>query len=71
MIKGNIDGIKEYILNELDSLHEVQVTKSKLIEEEMLYTIADISNKINREINIAILRKGNVIEISIGERGRV
>ena len=71
MIKGNIDGIKEYILNELDSLHEVQVTKSKLIEEEMLYTIADISNKINREINIAIDRKGNVIEISIGDSGSV
>ncbi len=71
MINGNIDGIKEYLLKELDSLYEIRVNKNKVIEEEMLYLIASISNKINREINIAIDRKGNVIEISIGDSGSV
>ena len=71
MINGNTDGIKEYILKELDSLHDIHVTKTKVIEEEMLTLIADVSNKINREINIAIDRKGNVIEISIGDSGSV
>ncbi|WP_410208928.1 GTPase HflX [Fusobacterium sp.] len=71
MINGNTDGIKDYILKELDSLHDIRVTKSKLIEEEMLILIADISSRINREINIAIDRKGNVVEISIGDSGSV
>lgn len=71
MINGNIDGIKEYLLKELDSLYEIRVNKNKVIEEEMFYLIASISNKINREINIAIDRKGNVIEISIGDSGSV
>lgn len=71
MINGNTDGIKDYILKELDSLHDIRVSKSKLIEEEMLILIADISSRINREINIAIDRKGNVVEISIGDSGSV
>ena len=71
MIRGNTEGIKEYILKELDSLYEISVEKNKLIEPEMLMLIAQISNKINREINIAIDRRGNVTEISIGDSSSV
>ena len=63
MIRGNTEGIKDYILKELDSLYEINVEKNKLIEPEMLMLIVQISNKINREINIAIDRRGNVTEI--------
>ena len=49
MIRGNTEGIKDYILKELDSLYEINVEKNKLIEPEMLMLIAQISNKINRD----------------------
>ena len=65
MIKGNTEGIKDFILNELDSLHDITVEKNKIIEPEMLTLIASVSSRINREINIAIDRKGNVTEISM------
>ena len=71
MIKGNIEGIKEYILKELDKLHEIVVPKDRLITSEMIDVVAEVSTKINREINIAIDRRGNVIEISIGDSGSV
>ena len=71
MIKGNIEGIKEYILKELDKIHEIVVPKDRLITQEILDVVADVSTKINREINIAIDRRGNVIEISIGDSGSV
>lgn len=71
MIKGNIEGIKEYILKELDKLHEIVVPKDRLITSEMIEVVAEVSTKINREINIAIDRRGNVIEISIGDSGSV
>lgn len=71
MIRGNIEGIKEFVLSELNEIYDDVVEKHKLIEEDMLYKIAQISNKINREINIAIDRRGNVIEISIGDSGSV
>ena len=71
MIKGNTEGIKDFILNELDSLHDITVEKNKIIEPEMLTLIASVSSRINREINIAIDRKGNVTEISIGDSSSV
>lgn len=71
MIKGNTDRIKDFILNELDSLHDITVEKNKIIEPEMLALIASVSSRINREINIAIDRKGNVTEISIGDSSSV
>ena len=37
----------------------------------MIDVVAEVSTKINREINIAIDRRGNVIEISIGDSGSV
>ncbi|WP_022819481.1 GTPase HflX [Fusobacterium russii] len=71
MISGNIVGIKEYILNKLDELYEVKIEKGKIIDEEIISFIADLSHKINREINLAIDRNGNIIEISIGDSSSV
>lgn len=71
MIKGNTEGIKDFILSELDKIYDGTVEKHKIIEEEILYKIAEISNRINREINTAVDRRGNIIEISIGDSGSV
>lgn len=71
MINGNTEGIKEYILNNLDELYEIKVEKGKLIEQEILEFIANLSNQINREINIALNRNGSIIDISIGDSASV
>ena len=42
MIRGNTEGIKDYILKELDSLYEINVEKNKLIEPEMLLSLIHI-----------------------------
>ena len=31
MIKGNVDGIKDFILKELDSIYDITVTKIELL----------------------------------------
>lgn len=71
MINGNIEGLKEFLLNQLNELYEIKIEKGKLIEAEILKFIAEISNKINREINLAIDRNGNIVEISIGDSSSV
>lgn len=71
MIKGNVDGIKDFILKELDSIYDITVTKNRVIEPEIIALIASISSRINREINIAIDRRGNIVEISIGDSSSV
>lgn len=71
MIKGNTDGIKEFILKELDSIYDITVVKNRVIEPEIVALICSISSKINREINVAIDRRGNIVEISIGDSSSV
>ena len=71
MIKGNVDGIKDFILKELDSIYDITVTKNRVIESEIIALIASISSRINREINVAIDRRGNIVEISIGDSSSV
>ncbi len=71
MIKGNVDGIKDFILKELDSIYDITVTKNRVIEPEIIALIASISSRVNREINVAIDRRGNIVEISIGDSSSV
>ena len=71
MINGNISGLKEYILENLDNLYSTKIEKGKIINQEIVDYISEISNKINREINIAIDRNGNIIDISIGDSSTV
>nr|WP_241636094.1 GTPase HflX [Fusobacterium gastrosuis] len=71
MINGNIEGLKEFLLNQLNELYEIKIEKGKLIDVEIVRFIAEISNKINREINLAIDRNGNIVEISIGDSSSV
>lgn len=71
MIKGNVDGIKDFILKELDSIYDITVTKNRVIEPEIIALIVSISSRINREINVAIDRRGNIVEISIGDSSSV
>lgn len=71
MINGNIEGLKEFLLNQLNELYEIKIEKGKLIDAEIVKFIAEISNKINREINLAIDRNGNIVEISIGDSSSV
>ena len=71
MINGNTSGLKEYILENLDKLYSIKIEKGKIINQEIVDYISEISNKINREINIAIDRSGNIIDISIGDSSTV
>lgn len=71
MISGNIEGLKEYILNKLEELFKIKIEKGKLIDEEIVNYIAELSHKINREINLVIDRSGNILEISIGDSSSV
>ena len=71
MVNGNTSGLKEYVLENLDKLYSTKIEKGKIINQEIVDYISEISNKINREINVAIDRNGNIIDISIGDSSTV
>ena len=67
MISGNTNGIKDYILKELETVCEEKIEKGKFLKKEIVEKISEISIKINKEISIAIDRNGKTVDINIGD----
>ncbi len=70
-INGNIQSIKDRLLNELEELFDKKYGSRELVPVELAETIARISHEINREISVLINRRGIVVDISIGDSGTV
>lgn len=71
MIKGNVEGVRDSILAELNTIYSMTVEKGKLVSPEIVALMADITRMINREISVSIDRKGKVLEVAIGDSNSV
>lgn len=67
MINGNVDGIKKCFIDELEDVYSVKTNKDELCNVGLLETLARVSSKIEREISVAIDRKGKVTTIAVGD----
>jgi len=67
MVLGVIEGIRKSVLNRLENIYDCKIEKENLASEEIINTICEISQDINKEISIAIDRKGNVINVAVGD----
>lgn len=71
MINGNIEGVRNSQLQLLEKLYDIKVPKYSIATEEIINTMVSVTSYIEREISIAIDRKGNVINVSVGDSGMV
>ena len=71
MIYGNVEGIRNTLLDSLESIYEIRVDKGVLVTLEIVNLISDISSRIDREISVAIDRKGKVTNVAIGDSSTV
>lgn len=67
MIYGNIDGIKNTILDSLEEIYDYIIPKEEVFTLELVTRISSITSQINKEISVAIDRKGRVISVAIGD----
>ncbi|WP_160693074.1 GTPase HflX [Clostridium sp. C2-6-12] len=67
MIYGNIEGIRKSIIDELEGIYSIKNLKDEICDLEILNIIARISSLIEREVSVAINRKGNVTSVAIGD----
>lgn len=67
MIFGNIDGIKKSYLEELERLYKVKVLKDEVCSVEIIDIISRLTSILDREISIAIDRRGKIVSIAIGD----
>lgn len=67
MIYGNIEGIRNSVLDKLESLYDLKADKQTIFSIELSSVLCDVTNQIGREISAAIDRKGRVTSIAIGD----
>jgi GTP-binding protein HflX len=69
----NKSGIKKSLLNQLEDLknESIDIDKNLFVSEKVIDTICEITEKIGKEIAVFINRKGEVLEIEIGDENTV
>ncbi|SHI35121.1 GTP-binding protein HflX [Clostridium cavendishii DSM 21758] len=67
MINGNIEGVKNSFLSELEGIYDIKVPKDSVCTKEIMDIIVRISAHIEREISVGIDRKGKIISVAIGD----
>ena len=71
MIYGNVDGIKDSILKELENIYDMIVPKYTVCTIDIINIISRISSNIEKEVSVGIDRKGKVVSVAIGDSNSV
>lgn len=67
MIYGNIEGIRNSVLEKLEGLYDLPIPKEEIFTSEMASVLCEVTNFIGREVSAAIDRKGRVVSIAVGD----
>ena len=70
-ILGNTEGLKNNIIAMLEQLYQLRVPPWQLVSPKIAIQMAKITSAINREVNIFLDRKGNVLSVSVGDSNTV
>lgn len=71
MVNGNIGGIKDSYLKILDGLYDINVQSGEVLSDEIIDTLTNLTNTINKEISIFLNRRGKVLDVSVGDYSSV
>lgn len=71
MIQGNIEGVRESVLQDLERLYDAEFGREDFLPDRLLQVLVRYTEQINREMMVYVSRDGNVLEIAIGSLGSV
>lgn len=67
MIFGNIEGIRKTYLDELEALYKIKVLKDEVCDREIINVITRLTTIMEREISVAVDRRGKVVSVAVGD----
>ena len=70
-INGNIAGIRDTLLAEMQILYEMEQPTGMFLTRELAEQLADFTGRIGREISVYISRGGLIADVSIGDASTV
>ena len=71
MINGNTTGLSKHDLSRLESINERSVDREDYLSEELIRLLCEWTGQINREISVTLNRRGEILDVSIGEHDQV
>ncbi len=71
MINGNIEGLSKQILLQLEGIYELTIEREDFLSEEIILLLCQLTGLTNREISVYINRRGQIMDVSVGELGQV
>ena len=66
MIHGNIEGIRESTIQELERLYDAKFNRDEFLPDRLLGLLVRFTESLNREMLVYLSREGEVLEIAIG-----
>lgn len=66
-VRGNLNGIRDTIIEQLDLLYEIEISKTNFASRELVNELSRLTETINKEISVYIDRFGNVIDVAVGD----
>lgn len=67
MIYGNIEGIKDNYIYQLEKLYDEKLAKGEMLNESIVNSMLYFTDKLGREISLAYDRKGKIRFVSVGD----
>ena len=71
MIHGNLTGIRESVLNELEKLTEAEFGREQFLPDRLLNLLVRYTTALNRELLVYLGRDGAVLEVAVGSIGSI
>lgn len=71
MIHGNLTGIRDSVLAELEKLYDAEFERDMFLPDRLLNQLVRYTQMINREMLVYLGRDGAVLEIAIGNIGSI
>ncbi len=71
MIRGNIEGIRESALAELERLFDMELERDMFLPDRLLNILVKHTQALNRELMVYLTRDGEVLEVSVGSAASV
>lgn len=71
MIYGNIEGVRNTVLELLEKIYEIKSLKYEIANKAIIDIMVEVTERIGREISVCIDRRGNVTEVVIGDSSSV
>ncbi|HOB20937.1 MAG TPA: GTPase HflX, partial [Candidatus Atribacteria bacterium] len=71
MINGNIEGLSRHTLSRLEGLFDMRVERENFLSPEIIDLMCELTGTTGRELSVYLNRRGEVMDVSVGEARQV